>query len=429
LITVLSGSCKQEPEPVNEKLEVVSCYVGEVQLQYAAEVTNVPLNQDINITFSDAVDTITAKQSISVKDENNVSFSIRFFFADDDKTVVLKHSQNFAKNKHYMLVIANTLKGTKGQTFSGTEYSFQTGSGTFSLKTITIDGRDFTASGNFYNIARQGLELELEFSEAVDTAQSKSEFTLNGDPVFDLSYQYDFKKVSLVCPEDLEGYKKYTFVVSTSLKSVSGNSFKGFSDNFLTEVDSTPKFPVVSDDELLTLVQRQTFRFFLRLCTSCQRDGRERYGSGDIVTSGGSGFGVMALIVGIERGFITRAEGISHLGKIINFLETCDRFHGAWSHWINGSTGSVIPFGEKDNGGDLVETSYMAQGLLTIRQYLDPGDPAENDLIARITTLYNEIEWDWYRNNQNVLYWHWSPNYGWQMISRYRDIMRRLSLT
>jgi len=415
LITVLSGSCKQEPEPVNEKLEVVSCYVGDVQLQYAAEVTNVPLNQDINVTFSDAVDTITAKQSISVKDENNVSFSIRFFFADDDKTVVLKHSQNFAKNKHYMLVIANTLKGTKGQTFSGTEYSFQTGSGTFSLKTITIDGRDFTASGNFYNIARQGLELELEFSEAVDTAQSKSEFTLNGDPVFDLSYQYDFKKVSLVCPADLEGYKKYTFVVSTSLKSVSGNSFKGFSNNFLTEVDSTPKFPVVSDDELLTLLQRQTFRFFYDYAHPVSGMARERYGSGDIVTSGGSGFGVMALIVGIERGFITRAEGISHLGKIINFLETCDRFHGAWSHWINGSTGSVIPFGEKDNGGDLVETSYMAQGLLTIRQYLDPGDPAENDLIARITTLYNEIEWDWYRNNQNVLYWHWSPNYGWQM--------------
>ena len=100
---------------------------------------------------------------------------------------------------------------------------------------------------------------------------------------------------------------------------------------------------------------------------------RERYGSGDIVTTGGSGFGVMAIIVGIERGFITRDQGLAHLSKIVNFLETADRFHGAWSHWINGSTGKVIPFGTKDNGGDLVETAFMAQGLIAMRQYLNPS--------------------------------------------------------
>jgi hypothetical protein len=181
-------------------------------------------------------------------------------------------------------------------------------------------------------------------------------------------------------------------------------------------MDSTYKFPIIPDDELLTLIQQQTFRYFYDYAHPASGMARERYGSGETVTSGGSGFGVMALIVGMERGFISRSEGIERLGRILTFLETCDRFHGAWSHWINGNNGNVIPFGTKDNGGDLVETAYMAQGLITMRQYLNPGDPVENDLVNRINVLYNGIEWDWYtRGGQNVLYWHWSPNYGWDM--------------
>jgi hypothetical protein len=124
----------------------------------------------------------------------------------------------------------------------------------------------------------------------------------------------------------------------------------------------------------------------------------------------------MALIVGMERGFITRQEGTTRMEKILYFLETCDRFHGAWSHWINGNNGHVYPFSTKDNGGDLVETAYMAQGLITMRQYLDPGDNNELTLINRINALLDSIEWDWYRRDgQNVLYWHWSPTYNWDM--------------
>src|SRR5690606_29302837 len=98
---------------------------------------------------------------------------------------------------------------------------------------------------------------------------------------------------------------------------------------------------------------------------------RERNTSGNLVTSGGSGFGIMTLIVGIERGFITRNDGLDRMDRILDFLENADRFHGAWSHWIDGTTGSVIPFSADDNGGDLVETSFLIQGLLTFRQYLD----------------------------------------------------------
>lgn len=415
IMLVIAVSCNKEPETTVGKLELNSCFVGSIQLQYGAEISEVPMNKDIILNFLSAVDTNSARQNIKVTDENNATFGVQFVFTDGAKTVLLKHSQSFVKLKSYTIRITNALKGSKGEIFNGAEFKFKTASGVFTLENIWLDDRDFKTATNFVNVNLQNLTFKLEFSEAVDTNQILSKFTLGGTG-FDVSYTNNFKTVNLLCTEDLSGYSKYYFVVSTSLKSVSGYSFQGFSNSFFTELDSTLKFPLITDDELLTLVQRQTFKFFYDYAHPVSGMTRERFNSEDIVTSGGSGFGVMALIVGMERGFISRNEGVAHLGKMIHFLETCDRFHGAWSHWINGNTGSVVPFGTKDNGGDLVETAYMAQGLLAMRQYLQPEDTIGNDLINRITSLYNGIEWDWYtRGGQNVMYWHWSPNYGWDM--------------
>ena len=414
LITIYS--CKKEKEEDPGKLEITACSLGTIQLQVAAEVKDVPINQDVQIIFSEAVDSISAKQNITIKNEENIVLSgLRYVFQNDAKTVIIKHA-DFGKLKSYTLNLDKTLKGSKGQTFAGAVYRFKTDNGVFTLKNASVNGRDFLTATNIYNINNKQVDIELEFSQSLDTNDIKSKFTLGGNSLFQFSFEDSFKKVKLTSNQLLSGYSKYVFIASTALRSTSGYSFPGFSNSFMTTVDSTPKFPLISDEELLTLVQQQTFRFFYDYAHPASGMTRERNNSGDLVTSGGSGFGVMALIVGMERGFITREQGITRLDKIVTFLETCDRFHGAWSHWINGATGAVIPFGTKDNGGDLVETAFMAQGLITMRQYLDAQNPVENDLINRITTLYNEIEWSWYRrNNQNVLYWHWSPNYGWEM--------------
>jgi len=117
----------------------------------------------------------------------------------------------------------------------------------------------------------------------------------------------------------------------------------------------------------------------------------------------------------MERNFITREQGIARFEKILTFLETADRFHGVWPHWWNGETGKVKPFGKYDDGGDLVETSFMMQGLLCARQYFSNPTAAEKKIVERINRLWHEVEFDWHTNNQHVLYWHWSPNYGWKM--------------
>ncbi len=177
------------------------------------------------------------------------------------------------------------------------------------------------------------------------------------------------------------------------------------------------------DQKIFDEVQQQTFQYFWKGADSISGMARERihldgnYPQKDnlVITSGGSGFGVMAILAGIERKFITRQQGLRRLQKIIRFLETADRFHGAWPHWWYDGNGKVKPFGKKDNGGDLVETSYMIQALLCVRQFLKDGNEEEIKLAARADQLWKEVEFDWYRNDKNVLYWHWSPEYGWQM--------------
>lgn len=180
----------------------------------------------------------------------------------------------------------------------------------------------------------------------------------------------------------------------------------------------------LSDDSLLTLVQEQTFQYFWDGAEPTSGLARERIhmdgdypqNDQDVITTGGSGFGIMTIIVGMERGFISRQEGVERLQKIVNYLEKADRFHGAWPHWLHGPTGKVKPFGTKDNGGDLVETAFMAQALICVREYLEGGNTQEKQVAAKAEQLWLDIDWSWYRNGgQNVLYWHWSPEYGWDM--------------
>jgi hypothetical protein len=124
----------------------------------------------------------------------------------------------------------------------------------------------------------------------------------------------------------------------------------------------------------------------------------------------------MAILVGVERGFISREAALERYLKIVDFLNKADRFHGAWPHWMNGETGKVLPFSKKDDGGDLVETAFLVQGLLTVAEYFRGGNDKEQELVAKIEKLWKSVEWDWYtKNGEDVLYWHWSPNYGWDM--------------
>jgi hypothetical protein len=187
-------------------------------------------------------------------------------------------------------------------------------------------------------------------------------------------------------------------------------------DDPIDNDDPVDEPEVLTDDELMDLVQEMTFEYFYGYGHPTSGLARERLKDQETVTIGGSGFGLMAIIVGVERGWITRGEAVERWTKIIDFLTQADRFHGVWPHWMEGRTGTTIPFSALDNGADLVETSFMAQGLLTVRQYLNEEDAIEKDLIDKINVLWEEIEWDWFtKGGEDQLYWHWSPTDEWAM--------------
>jgi len=179
----------------------------------------------------------------------------------------------------------------------------------------------------------------------------------------------------------------------------------------------------LSDEALLDTVQKQTLKYFWDYAEPNSGMARERYhpdgeypkNDAHVVTTGGSGFGLMGIVTGMERGFIPRDSAVARLNKIADFLDAAPRFHGAWSHWLNGETGDVQAFGEKDNGGDIVETSFLAQGFIVVREYLKNGSEEEKAVAKKYDELWKGIEWNWYTNNKNGIYWHWSPVYEWEM--------------
>lgn len=277
-----------------------------------------------------------------------------------------------------------------------------------------VDGQRVSGGGTIGNVSLTP-EISIEFTRAVEADEASLSFVSFTGGDLSVRGKEDDETVLLFTPlEPLQPMKQYRLTLAQ------GEYFgvavqKVFTLFFTTVDDGSQKFPTITDEALFDLVQEKTFGYFWDYAHPVSGLARERYGSGDTVTSGGSGFGLMALPVGVERGFITRAEAATRLRTILTFLsERAERFHGAFPHWLNGSTGKAIAFSEKDDGGDLVETAFLMEGLLTVSRYFDREDEA--DIRSAIDALWRDVEWDWYtRDGQNVLYWHWSPNYGWAM--------------
>jgi len=182
----------------------------------------------------------------------------------------------------------------------------------------------------------------------------------------------------------------------------------------------TVQIPEATNESLLDMTQSYTTRYFYDFADPVTGMARERSNdvNGNIVTTGGTGFGIMALIAGAERQYLSRENTFSTISRMVAFLEKAERFHGAWAHWYDANSGKTFSFSKYDDGGDLVETAFLIQGLLTARQYFVTGKPEERLLANRITQLWESVEWNWYTQGTDLLYWHWSKNYGWKMNHR-----------
>ncbi len=410
------SACNRDDE-ADKLLRLTKIFVGNTEIDLSSGIAEgLPTDRSITLIFSARLRQSQSPDAIQLKiDQHTVNADISI--SSDGRTVSLFPGGTLMVNTVYTVVVNETLRGANGEHGEPRQVGFKTKMADLIATEIKVGDQNVTALNRAADIPLD-LSLSMQFSSPVDPASLKETLEFTGPNASGLSMAFsdENRKVLITTTAPLRHLSRYQLSVSNSLTGAAGEPFAGLSRLLYTQADETPKFPVVSDDELLTIVQRQTFKYFRDLAHPSSGMARERNTSGDIVTSGGSGFGIMALIVGMERNFITRAEGLEQMGRILSFLENADRFHGAWPHWMNGNTGDVVPFSPNDNGGDLVETSFLVQGLLTFRQYLDAGVSGEQSMIDRINALWHAVEWDWYtRGDQKVLYWHWSPDKQWAM--------------
>jgi len=291
--------------------------------------------------------------------------------------------------------------------------------GPFAPVTVTLNG----SSSQPFRFVPLFPTLKINFSAKINITSIAGSVTfnqtVNGAPVsFNMVFENNDSTLVIRPAANLNSLTAYNISITTGLMSQQAVRLTTpLNYSFTTQIDSSRKFPPLTDNALLDIVQQQSFKYFWDFAHPVSGLARERNSSGDVVTSGGSGFGIMTIPVGINRNFITRSQGLARMQTIVAFLKnTAQKFHGAFPHWLHGANGIVIPFSVKDNGADLVETSYLVQGLLCARQYFNDAGSAETNLRNDINSIVNGVEWSWFRNGgQNVLYWHWSPNYNWDM--------------
>lgn len=410
----LAGCDKTEPPAPTGKLQLSSIRIGPVSLLQSNQPP-IPNDKPIVISFNAAIDDATILANVMLLEDKITEVSFTFSMLDNNASISIQPDMNLTEGKEYQLKILNGLKGQDGSTFEGFEIDFMLANPPLQVISLVADGNVLSSSGRNIDLSSMPV-FDLTLSHLVDLDALRENTYLVGDKNYILQFERQSDTTYRISSDEmLSSFTKVNFLISENLATIINRPFESVSYELYTELDTTPKFPLISDEALLTLVQEKTFKYFYDFGHPVSGLARERNTSGETVTSGGSGFGVMALIVGVERGFISREEAVNQWKKIFEFLKQADRFHGAWSHWLNGTTGDVRPFSEKDDGGDLVETAFLVQGMITVRQYLDPNVPAEAELIDLINELWQGVEWDWYtQGGQDVLYWHWSPQYNFE---------------
>ena len=265
--------------------------------------------------------------------------------------------------------------------------------------------------------------FRITFSDPVDKSTVANAisfvnktFTKNDIPQ-PVKISYENKdSVVVIQPSSSLGYLQcYELKISKTLKSYNGGNLDiELTQNIQTAINPTDKFKRITDEALLDTIQKATFRYFWLYSNETSGLVPDRNTANkNYCAIGATGFGIMTVPAAIERKFISREQGLARVQKIVNFLKgTISQFKGVFPHYVNGTTGAVIADGQLD-GYDVVETSFLLMGLLTARQYFDSNLAAEVQLRNDITAIYQNVDWQYFTNGQNALFWSWNPTGGW----------------
>jgi hypothetical protein len=164
------------------------------------------------------------------------------------------------------------------------------------------------------------------------------------------------------------------------------------------------------DEKFLDDLQHRGIQFFLDEAdpVSGLMPDRARANGGkanDISSTASVGFGLTALCIGAERGWVERTDAYERCLKVIKFLyEKVPHERGHFFHFINMRTGAREWNSEVSN----IDTAILMCGVITARQYFP-----DTELAQVATALYERVDWTWMLDEGNgLLHTGWKPERG-----------------
>src|SRR5690349_2461564 len=135
----------------------------------------------------------------------------------------------------------------------------------FTYNSLSVDGKIFSGSNVIY--ASIKAPVKISFSEPVQRSSVASNVLFNEASGSSVSYKVTYDNhdsaVVLTPAASLKSLSSYSVIVSSGFQSATAKTLgTAVNINFKTGIDSTDKFPQISDSALLTLVQQQTFKYF-----------------------------------------------------------------------------------------------------------------------------------------------------------------------
>lgn len=173
----------------------------------------------------------------------------------------------------------------------------------------------------------------------------------------------------------------------------------------------------LTDSVFLDLVQRASFDFFWLEANANNGLIKDRSASGAACSIASVGFGLTAITIGIDRGWITREAGRT---RVLNTLktfwtkpqgrETSGRigYKGFFYHFLDMNTALRTWNSELSS----IDTALLLAGILDMKQYFTSSDAAENDIRALADSIYYRVDWNWMRNFQPNITGGWFPESG-----------------
>jgi len=166
-------------------------------------------------------------------------------------------------------------------------------------------------------------------------------------------------------------------------------------------------------EELAAAVDRESeaaFRFFWREASS--RTGSPGYGliadrapgNPGLASVAATGFGLAALPIGVERGWVGKREALERAGGTLDtLLLRAAGEHGFLYHFLDQESAARSPGSELS----IIDTAIAVCGALTAGSYFG-GEVAE-----KAQRLYERVDWLWFRDEgNNQFYMGYSPENG-----------------